>query len=392
MSLRTRLVLVLAFFTAAVIALFALFAMAFAFSVEDRFIERQLEQVATPLRAAYAQTGHWPQPTEAGFHVVQRAADLPPELATVLAREPGRREIGHSDGRHYHLLPLQGRHGPPWLLAEVSGQLIVRPMRAELLGWLLGWGLALLALAALLGAWLAQRVLRPLQALSHAAADARPDALPDLPGRERTDEIGELARRLGVLLTRTRDFIAREQAFSRDASHELRTPLAVLRMGLETAPHSETLRAAVRQMQQTLDALLLLSRELPPGRSAPLPLVEDWVLAHAPLLDARGLRLELQLRRDESLPLPEPLLQAVLASLLANALAHAELGACIRLHWRGSALVIANRGTGNAAGAGLGLPLVRRLLALQQAHLDFEQRDGWTEVAICPGHTAGHGR
>ncbi len=385
MRLQHRLGLALGLFTLAVMILFALFAMGFSYAVEDHFIQRGLQQEVARLQSQ----GGAPRP---GYGLHAGAASLPPAVATLLAQEPMRREFAGDQGRHYHLQSLNGE-GAPWLLAEVSDQLVVRPMRAEMLAWLGAWGAGLLLLAGALGLWLARRIAQPLQQLSRAAQAATPEALPVLPGRERDDEIGELARRFDALLARTRDFIAREQAFSAEASHELRTPLAVLRIGLD-AEGAPPLRAAVRQMQQTLDALLLLARESSsqPGHCAPLPLVEAWVLAQAPLLDARGLRVSVRLQRSDRIALPELLLQPVLTSLLANALAHADAGGCIEIERQGEGLRIANPGLGEGGGDGLGLPLVRRLLARQGATLTFTQGAGRSEVRVLPGHADPRGR
>jgi signal transduction histidine kinase len=397
MTLQRRLMLAFAAFTLVAAALFGLFAMAFTYVVEDGFIEQLLHREATRLRAQHARDGRWPAPvnTPMPMQVHEQAATLPAEVAAALASEPQRREITGAEGRHYHLLPLVREGQPPWLLAEVSSQLIVRPMRGELLQWLAGWGLAVVGLAGLLGGWLARRVSRPLARLSEHMRAARPQDLPRLPGGEPSDEIGDMTRSLDALLERTRDFIAREQAFSRDASHELRTPLAVLRIGLDRlhAEGDETrrrellpLQTAVRLMEQTVATLLMLAREPTTAPVAPtpiLPLVEDWVLAHAAALDARALRIACQLGPADALPLPAPVLQLVLASLLANALTHGQAGGCITISWQGGSLSLRNPGAGDAgAGSGLGLGIVQRLLAQHGGTLVFEQAGGQTEVRI----------
>ncbi|MGQ3055501.1 MAG: sensor histidine kinase, partial [Roseateles sp.] len=300
-----------------------------------------------------------------------------------------------AEGRHYHLMPL-GRQGqPPWLVAEVSSQLIVRPMRAQLLRWLAGWGMGVVGLAGLLGWLLARRVSRPLARLSEHMRAARPQALPRLPDGGPRDEIGDMTRSLDALLGRTRDFIEREQAFSRDASHELRTPLAVLRIGLDRlhAQADDTrrhellpLQTAVRLMEQTVATLLMLAREPATAPVAPtpiLPLVEDWVLAHAAALDARALRIDCRLGPADALALPAPVLQLVLASLLANALTHGLAGGCIAIGWQRGSLSLRNPSAGDAAtGSGLGLGIVQRLLAQHGGSLAFEQAEGQTEVRI----------
>ncbi|KQW46274.1 MULTISPECIES: HAMP domain-containing sensor histidine kinase [unclassified Roseateles] len=399
MTLQRRLMLTFAAFTLGVAALFGLFAMAFTYSVEDRFIEQLLQREATRLRAEHARHGRWqaaaadmrlPMPMQ----VHESAATLPADVAAALADEPRRTEIAGTQGRHYHLMPLVRQGQPPWLLAEVSSQLIVRPMRGELLQWLAGWGLAVVALAGLLGWLLARRVSRPLAQLSEHMRAARPQALPRLPGGAPGDEIGDMTRSLDALLERTRDFIEREQAFSRDASHELRTPLAVLRIGLDRLqPQADDaqrrellpLQTAVRLMEQTVATLLMLAREPAAAPVAPtpiLPLVEDWVLAHAAALDARALRIDCRLAPADALALPAPVLQLVLASLLANALTQGQAGGCIEIDWQRGSLSLRNPGAGDTGGSGLGLGIVQRLLAQHGGRLAFEQAGGQTEVRI----------
>ena len=379
--LQTRLMASFAAFTLAVCALFGLFAMAFVYSVEDRFIDRALEQEALAQRAHFAAHGRWAAPSAAHFSVHPSAATLPPDLRATLLSEPKRREVAGDDGRHYHVMALQQAALPPWLVAEVSGLLIVRPLRRELLGWLAGWGIAVAALSLLL-AW-------------------------------------AVSRGFDALLTRTRAFLAREQAFTRDASHELRTPLAVLRVAIERllarpgldAPVQQQLapmHAATLLMEQTVDTLLLLAREddaaasaaphTPAEPVAVLPLVEQWVLAHAAWLDTQALQLEIDLGRHDTLALPAPVLQLALANLLDNAFAHGQPGGRVRVSLEGGALCISNPGAAPPAGAGedfvkgqgsagfgLGLSILRRLLERHGSRLDVQHRDGHTLARIVVG-------
>lgn len=242
--LHRRLMLALATFTLAVSALFGLFAMAFVYTVEDRFLERLLEQEAARQQEHFATHGRWTS-TAADFislHTAHRS--LPADLAPLLAEQPRRREAAGQEGRHYHMLALQQVGQPPWLVAEVSQQLIVRPMRQDLLRWLVGWGLAMVALAIGLAWWLARRISAPLEQLAIRVGSAVPERLPArLAQGARDDEVGAVARGFDALLDRVRAFIARERAFTRDASHELRTPLAVLRMATERLQGDRSARA-----------------------------------------------------------------------------------------------------------------------------------------------------
>ncbi|MBH9576871.1 sensor histidine kinase [Inhella proteolytica] len=396
MNFRRRLLLAFWLLALGISLLFSLFAMVFAYTVEDRFLERQLEQEGARLSAARARTGAWPAPSAPQFRLLAQAAELPDGLSAQLAAEPQRREFSGAAGRHYHLLQLDGA----WLLAEVSDWLVVRPQREGLLGWLALWTLGMLAAALALGAWLARRLSKPLQGLAARLQQGRPEALPqDLSAGLGADEVGQLARALDALHARTQAFIAREQAFTRDASHELRTPLAVLKLALEDAqPDARQLarmRRAAQQLEQTLDSLLWLAREPgadAPAECAPLPLIEQWALDQAETLEGRPLQLDLP--RTHRLALPEPVARLVLGNLLGNALAHGRGAIHIGVAADG-ALCIRNpspalpAGIGqpfvkgeSSTGIGLGLAIVQGLLERHGARLALEHQQGWTELRL----------
>lgn len=419
--LHRRLMFTFAGFTLLVSAVFGLSAMAFVYTVEDRFLDRLLQQEAQRQRSHHAAQGRW-GPTGSDFISLHTSTvSLPADLARLLAVEPRRTEVAGDDGRHYHLLALQARGQAPWLVAEVSQQLIVRPMRQDLLGWLAGFGGAMVVVALGLAWVLARRVSAPLERLAAQVAAAGPEALPTgLAAGLRDDEVGALAQGFDALLARTRDFIAREQAFTRDASHELRTPLTVLRMAIERLQTDATLTAEVHKrlrgmhtetqlMHQSVETLLLLAREAPDSAAAPaapvavLALVEQWVLSHAQALDAQGLRLDLQLQRHDTLALPVPVLQLALASLLGNACTHGQRGGCIGVHLSPEGLCISNPGPPLPAGAGtagvkgeaseghgLGLSIVARLLQRHGSALQLRHLDGRTEALILHPACASH--
>jgi signal transduction histidine kinase len=408
MTLHRRWMLALAAFTFAVTALFGLFAMAFVYTVEDRFLERLLKQEAQAQKAFRVTHGRW-GPTGTDFIVLhETATTLPPELAQALTLEPYRSEVPGGEGRHYHLLPLEASGRAPWLVAEVSQQLIVRPIRGELLAWLTGWGLFVVGLSLGLGWVLARRVSAPLEALAGRVGQAVPARLPQAVSQgAAADEVGAVARAFDALMARTHDFIAREQAFTRDASHELRTPLAVLQLGIERlrddpgVPPSAratltTLYASTQWMQQTIETLLALARE-PDSADASdepvalLPLLEQWVLAHADWLDQQRLTLDIQLDRQARMRLPVQALRLAIASLLGNALTHGEAGGAVTVRFDGQALIVQNphrRTDGETeagaprSGHGFGLAILHRLLDAAGGQLVFEQNDGVTTARV----------
>jgi signal transduction histidine kinase len=413
-TLRRRLAAGLAAFALGLSATFLLLAAALVYEVEDSLVEHELRREAAALRSQHAAGGRWLAPSTAGVTLHESIATLPDGLATVLAHEPARREAAGTGGRHYHLLPLNGQHGPPWRVMEVSGRLVLRTWHGKLLGAAAVVLLLVLLVALGLARRLARRLATPLEQLASEATRLMPEQAPAATGPAvrvpagADAEVAALAQALDALVRRTRAFVAREQSFARDASHELRTPLTVMRSGLERLesdatfpaglrPQLQPLRVAARLMEQTVHTLLLLAREDSPAGPAPppvavLPLVEDWVLAHADALDRQGLQVDLALDRQHRLALPEPVLQRVLAGLLENALAHATPGSTVRLSLDGAALVVDNasaplppglaesgpaeglRGD-HSAGLGLGLAIQQRLL----------QRHGWSLVLAHAG-------
>jgi signal transduction histidine kinase len=401
MTLHRRWMLALALFTVLVTALFGLFAMAFVYTVEDRFFARLLQQEVQAQRAHRQAHGRWGASSVDFIVLHETAASLPAEVARVLAQDPTRREVAGHDDRHYHVLPLEQPDRGPWLVAEVSQQLIVRPIRGQLLTWLAGWGLAAVVLGLALAWALARRISAPLETLAHRVAAASPGQHPASVAQGLGhDEVGAVARAFDTLLARTHEFIVREQAFTRDASHELRTPLAVLLLGIERlqadtalSPASQSTLAALHAstlwMQQTVSTLLALSREgeLAAGATseavAVLPLLEQWVMAHADWLNRQSLSLEVRLDRQARLRLPAPVIQLALANLLGNAFAHGRAGGQVLVDFDGQALCIANPDADSPqAGHGFGLGILQRLLDAAGGRLELEQHAGTTRARV----------
>lgn len=395
--LRRRLMLAFAAFTALTTGVFGLYAMTFMYVAEDAFFATTLQQEADRLHRMQARDGRWPAPQAPFMQVYTDAAALPDGIGAVLAQQPQRREFAAPQGRHYHLLPLAAADGAPaWLLAEVSAQLVVRPMRVRLLVLLAASTATLLLIGLVLGWWLARRTTAPLTRLVALVENTAVDRLPrDLARGFADDDVGVLARALDALAERMHAFVLREREFTRDASHELRTPLTVIRAAAERLQSEARLSPAGRQqlshlhqsalqLQQTVIALLTLAREEDVAAFAPtaaqvavLPLLEQVVIEQAPLLDSKPVEVDVQLARDTCSSVPAALLHILLSNLVGNAFAHATAGT-IDIGASDGRLRIANRidDTDQAtlphlqqayakregsAGFGLGLVIVRRL-------------------------------
>jgi signal transduction histidine kinase len=431
-------------FTLGVSALLGLFAMAFVYSVEDRFIEVTLTRAATEMQTRHQVSGLWPVPPQAFMQRYDHAASLPDDLRLPWQAEPHRREFPGTQGRHYHLHWLDRPRGAPpdppvpdarhpLLVAEVSGLLVVRPVRGELLVWWVA-GSGVLTLAALgLAAWRARRISAPLVRLADAIARSRPGdgSNRSTPSTRfavdsRDDEVGLLARHLDALTARTQALIDREQVFTRDVSHELRTPLAVLGMASErmlarndlpsdVAAQLQQMRQVLWDLEQTVNTLLVLAREehapavsgamsadraagTAPAALAVLPLLERVVLEQASRLQGKDIQLEIDVSPALRLDLPPGVLHILLSNLVGNAFSHCEPGP-VRLAADAKGLQLQNRckslpaGLSErlgqpfqkgaaSAGLGLGLAIVHRLAEHQGLQLSLGQADGSTRVQL----------
>ena len=141
--------------------------------------------------------------------------------------------------------------------------------------------LALVVCGAVVSWLVAGRILRPLQAVNHAAKVAGTGALDHRVGlRGPQDELKELSDTFDDMLERLDRSFAASQRFAANASHELRTPLAATQTMLEVAlsdpdADSDELREVARRVLETnrrnietVEALLDLSGIEQGGRPA----------------------------------------------------------------------------------------------------------------------------
>jgi signal transduction histidine kinase len=255
-----------------------------------------------------------------------------------------------------------------------------------------------LAAAALVALALARFISRPLREVERAAAafgggdfDAR------APERDGPHEVQTLARAFNETAAKLGQLVRAQDDFVVDASHQLRTPLTALRLRLETGDVEGGLRE-VERLGTLVDELLALARadarpvEMVDAAEVVRERVEHW----RALADER--RVALVADTDGSATVyasPERLAQ-VLDNLLSNAFEVAPAGSEIdvsvrraqpwvelRVRDRGPGMTEAQRAhafdrfwRGGEGGSGIGLTLVRRLLATDQGDVELRNADG----------------
>jgi signal transduction histidine kinase len=259
-------------------------------------------------------------------------------------------------------------------------------------------GLVLLAAVGVLTWITVGRALDPVREMTASAADwSERDLAQRFGATPRPDELGELARTFDGLLDRVAASLRHEQRLSAELSHELRTPLARIVAEIELLQRRErsaedrsdayaVVARSAEQMSAILETLMAAARaeaQLDVGRSEVGGVLDRVAEGWAPALTERELELEV---RHPAAPMMAgvdgEVVERIVAPLIDNALRYARSHILLSAVAREGAVVlsVADDGPGVEAdarehvfepgrvggvnghgGAGLGLPLARRL-------------------------------
>jgi signal transduction histidine kinase len=293
-------------------------------------------------------------------------------------------------------------------------------------------GLGVMGVLSGAAGWLvAGRALQPVHAITGAARRASEANLGErLALNGPNDELKELADTYDAMLARLDAAFASQRRFVANASHELRTPLTVMRTAIDvtlakpgrTSAQLEDMavevRHAVDRAESLIEALLTLARS-DRGTAAREQtdlsvLAEDALDAAAPAIRAGSLHVETALRAAPTSG-DSVLLDRLVANLVDNAVRHNPAGGWIQVAtgMRGDAafLAVSNGGPripdelapelfepfrrlddrgGTAAGAGLGLSIVRSVAHAHHGDVIGRPRPaGGLEVSVLlPGDPA----
>jgi signal transduction histidine kinase len=224
-----------------------------------------------------------------------------------------------------------------------------------------------------------------------------------IPGANRGDEIGTLARAIGQSRALTLEQREREARFLADASHELRTPITALVAELEHAlarPRSNSeqrvalersLRVATHMYELASNLLTLqrtrVSQRLVRGPLDLLEIASDAVDRMIPLAAAKGLSLEVNGTPVQILG-DRVLLARLIENLIGNAIKYTVEGEiALEVHPELSTAVLSVRDTG------IGIPSEKMAHVFEPFNrADATHRDGYgLGLAVVRGVAEAHG-
>ena len=277
-------------------------------------------------------------------------------------------------------------------------------------------GLGVLLLGSLLAWRLADRVVRPVTALTRTARSISETDLSARIPAEGKDEVAQLATTFNEMLDRLERSFASQRRFADDASHELKTPLTIVRGHLELldedpAERRETLALVTDEldrMGRIVEDLLVLARRDEPDflslSTVDVGALTDALLAKAGALARREWVLDV---RGQGVIVADGqrLTQAVV-QLAENAARYAgadepiaigsivsggearfwvrDQGPGIPAHERQAVFERFRRGagTGRSDGAGLGLAIVKTIAEAHNGRVELETSSAGSVFSI----------
>lgn len=189
--------------------------------------------------------------------------------------------------------------------------------------------------------------------------DLNLEDLSDIPG-DIDWEVNKLVSSFSSYSKRIKSFVERERAFTRDASHEFRTPLTVITMAADLLSAEQDLneyskkyvtriRGSARDMQELIDAFLILARETDQEFVEEYIMVADTiereVNAADIYLDGKPIVVQIDQQYPLELYTANKVLGIVLGNLIRNAILYTNEGT-VKIIVKESSVVISDTGIG----------------------------------------------
>ena len=232
-------------------------------------------------------------------------------------------------------------------------------------------------------------------------------------------EVEKLVTSFSSYSKRIQHFVERERAFTRDASHEFRTPLTVIKMASDlllaeqeldevSRKYAKRIKGSARDMEELIDAFLILARETDKEFEDQHVVVADLVTAEIAkaeiYLEGKPVSVDLDLQYPLELHTAEKVLAIVLGNLIRNAVLYTNEGT-VTIRIKTASVEIIDTGIGMSEeqvkrifqpyyraehtgktkrrGYGVGLTIVKRLSTRFNWRVDIEsQLDQGTRVEV----------
>ncbi len=317
--------------------------------------------------------------------------------------------VGDQPWRAYTLIESGGRtvQVSQWIEVrrEIAASAAMRAMLSVVV---------LIPLAWVLVAVVIDRILRPIGAVTAAAARRGAASLEPLPVAGLPAELVPLVRAMNELLARLREALAAQREFLSDAAHELRTPLAALQLQLENLSsgrgqddleaRTEEMRRGLKRASRLVGQLLGMARfeASTPRAHGEVDLgvlVKEAIAALIPLAEDRHVDLGMVCDEPAAILADAADIRVLVDNLIDNAVRYTPSGGQVDVgvsHRDGTAIVIvtvADSGPGIAPellprvfdrffrvagqdieGSGIGLSIVKAIAEREGAAVDLANR------------------
>jgi len=272
----------------------------------------------------------------------ERIGKYPPGYHEVRFSKPGQLDEEY----HFIVKMLPNSSQRLYAVYDVGSLEISDAYAMKILELILLGGVLALGLACIVGWFVARRVSAPVEVLTAKIEKVSLDNLPvGLVEKGMDDEVSFLGRRLEEASQRIKDYIIREQQFTRNASHELRSPVTVIKGAVELLEAQYTqsatvsteplkrIKRAVVEMELLIETFLDLARNkedsLVTTRCDLVTLCETAIEDLSYLIEDKPFTVRCETKMPGVVTAPAPVVSIVIKNILRNAFQHTGRGEVI---------------------------------------------------------------